>query len=143
MARLPVATIDAGQLAVSAIAEWCCVGHLAFAFIRFHRLRARNCSFISHHVHIAHRLVWSVHWLAASRIRERFRRGDGTHLFQCICAEFLRRLFRGRWRLVFDWRLWDTDARFLRSAGCMALLVEEGSRCFSEEHCNAMRMPQR
>jgi hypothetical protein len=23
----------------------------------------------------------------------------------------------------------------------MALLVKEGSRCFSEEHCNAMRLP--
>src|SRR6266496_1547212 len=141
MARLPVAAVDAGRLAVSPIAEWCCVGHLAFAFIRFHRLRAREVGLISPHVHIAHCLVWRVHWLAASRLRERFRCGDGTHLFQFICAEFLRRLFRGRWRLVFDWRLWGIDARFLRSAGCMALLVREGSRCSSEEHCNAMRPP--
>src|SRR6266496_364471 len=136
MARLPVAAVDAGRLAVSPIAEWCCVGHLAFAFIRFHRLRAREVGLISPHVHIANRLVWSVHWLAASRIRERFCCGDGAHLFQFICAEFLRRLFRRRWRLVFDWRLWGIDACFLRSAGCMALLVREGSRCSSEEHCN-------
>src|SRR6266511_2847297 len=116
MARLPVAAIDAGRLAVSAIAEWCGVGHLAFALFRFHRLRAREVGLISPHVHIAHRLVWSVHWLAASRIRQRFRCSDGAHLFQCICAEFLLRLFCGRWRLVFDWRLWDPDHHFLWSA---------------------------
>ena len=137
MARLPVAAIDAGWLAVSVIADWCCMGYLAFAFIRFNGLRAWSYDFIYHHVHIAHRLVWSIYWLATSRIRERFRCGDGAHLFQFICAEFLRRLFCGRWRLVFDWRLWGLDPRFLRSAGCMAQLVKEGSRCFSEEHCNA------
>jgi len=60
--------------------------------------------------------------------------GDGAHFFQCVCPEFLRRVFRGRGRLVFDWRLWGIDARFLRRAGYMALLVKEGSHCFSEEH---------
>src|SRR5262245_60840879 len=130
MARLPVATINAGRLAVSAIAEWHCVGHLAFTFVRFHRLRARSRSFVSHHVHIAHGLVWRVQWLAASRLRERFRCGDGAHFVQCVCPEFLRRVFRGRRRLVFDWRLWGIDARFLRCTGCMALLVKEGSHCF-------------
>src|SRR4051812_2100852 len=125
MARLSVATIDAGRLAVSAIADWCCVGHLAFAFVRFHGLRAREIGLISPDVHTSHHPVWSIHWLATSRIRERFRCGDGAHLFQFICAEFLRCLFRGRWRLVFDWRLWGVDTRFLRSSRCMALLVEE------------------
>jgi len=81
MARLPVTAIAAGRLAVSTIAEWCGVGHLALSFIRFHRLGARSCSFISPYVHIAHRLVWSVYWLAASRIRERFRCGEGTRFY--------------------------------------------------------------
>ena len=125
MARLPVATIDAGQLAVSAIAEWCCVGHLAFAFIRFHRLRAREVGLISPHVHIAHGVVWSVHWLAAPRFRQRFCCGNGTHVVQFLCAEFLRRLFLWRSRLVFDWRLRDLDSHFLWGAGRMALLVRK------------------
>jgi len=43
--------------------------------------------------------------------------------------------------VVFDWRLWVIDARFLRRAGCVALVVSEGSRCSSEEHCDAMRLP--
>ena len=81
MARLPVATNDAGWLAVSAPADRCCLGHLAFAFVRFHRLRARETRFIPPHVHAAHRLVWSIRWLAASRIRERFRCGEGTRFY--------------------------------------------------------------
>jgi membrane protease YdiL (CAAX protease family) len=60
-----------------------------------------------------------------------------AHLFQCVCAEFLWPFFRGRWRLVFDWRLWGIDLGFLRSPGGMALFVKEGSRCFREE--TAMR----
>ena len=126
MARLPLAAIDIGWLAVSTITQRDCMGYLAFTLIRFHRLRAWSFGFIHHHVHIAHGLVWRVHWLVASRLRECFRCCDGAHFFQFVCAEFLRRVFRGRWRLVFDWRLWGIDARLLRRTGCMALLVKEG-----------------
>ena len=50
-------------------------------------------------------------------------------------------LGRSRSGRGFNPNSYPIDARFLWSAGCMALLVREGSRCSSGEHCNAMRLP--
>ena len=93
MARLPVAAIDAGWLAISAIAEWYCVGRLAFSIHHLDWLCAWRGGVVARDVYAADRLVWSVHRMAASGIRQRFCGGDGARIVQRVCAEFLWSFF--------------------------------------------------
>jgi len=90
---------------LSTRAQRCRVGHLAFAFVLSHGLRAWSFGFINPHVHIANSVVWSVRWLAASHVRQRFCCGNGPHLLQFLCAKFFGVSFvgDGAWFLIGDY----------------------------------------